>query len=155
MLGRSRLSLPLSLALAFALAANALPGCAPVGDDAAASPAAVVTITARDIARLAPGASLRVDLTGATRYRFDAGAGAIDLSRVEVADASGRVLPMDAWLRAADRAAPRARVFELAGRDAPAAAPDGVSVEELRILRIVVIDPVTGEIVAIIYIIER
>lgn len=146
----------LSLTLSLALAAHALPGCAPVEDDAAAAPAAVVTVTARDLQRLAPGASLRVDLGGATRYRFDARDGAIDLARVEVADAAGRVLPMDAWLRASNQPAPTARVFELAGRDAPAAAPEGVSVEALRILRIVVIDPDTGAIVGIIYvIIER
>jgi len=150
---RSRLSLPLVFSLA--LAAHALSGCAPVGDDSAASPAAVVTITARDVERLAPGASLRVDLTSATRYRFDARPGAIDLSRVEIADATGRVLSMDAWLRVTNQAAPTARVFDLAGHDAPAAAPDGVSVEELRIIRVVVYDTATGQIVAIIYLIER
>lgn len=149
---RPRLSLCLSLSLA--LAAHALSGCAPVEDGAAAAPAAVVTVTARDLQRLAPGASLRVDLGGATRYRFDSSLGAIDLSRVEVVDAAGRARPMDAWLRAANQPAPSARVFELAGRDAPAAAaPEGVSVEALRILRIVVTDPVTGEVVGIIYII--
>ena len=62
---------------------------------------------------------------------------------------------MDRWLARGRNSAPSARVFDLSGQpEASSDLPEGVAVDELRIIRIYLYDS-NGNLVGIIYVIER
>jgi hypothetical protein len=130
--------------------AAAAPGCMGSGDARSLSaPSPIVEVSKATLDALAPSERLTVDLRSENRYRFDARAGAIDYSRIEIVDLVGNRMPMDRWRTQVATNLPEGRVFELAGRrEAPPVAPDGVSVEALEVTVIIVTDG-NGDIIAV------
>lgn len=113
------------------LSAAFLPACAPSSGepDGATVEAASLVVTAKDTASLTGSARLELDLAPGLTITFDASAGAIDFSRVDLITSEGDRLSMTDFVKRAaqaegvDPSAFATRTFRVSGDAADAPAP--------------------------------